>query len=341
MKPTPGKTTVAIGALVMQSSTGMRSVFMLAVLLLSGSSRAEARLEGNTVIVERPTGPLRFFAGCTAVSIVEHVRMHVACQDGRVRSYELSDDGALLVHELQLDGQNPALFVEQGRLWVRLGERVEQLFPEQVIAVLPAAPSVPAPPREPVVTPASRPSSTPRMPPEQSPRPASAPPQAPSTVTRAGRIAAELGVHVGVMVGAGLASGLLVAGVAWRPSASGLDLIAGPGLIGAGIGLGLAMLLSPLYLAPLHRSMNGRGLGTHAWLGVLAGVALSALTLPFVLPLRPGGDAAISAGISLPLMFLAPIVGLEVGDVVVSQTQLAPTVNISTTGASVGVGGRW
>ena len=317
----------------------MRSVVIVAVLLLSGSSRAEPRLDGNTVVVERPTGALRFFAGCTAVSIIEHVRLHVACQDGRVRSYQLSDDGALLVNELQLDGQNPALFVDQGRLWVRLGERVEQLFPEQVIAPHPEAASEPPLRPEPITRPGSSTSTE----------------TVEKSRTRAGRIGGELGVHVGVMAGAGILGalvGALLGGLAARGSTqawcgSGGFISLGPactlegGLIGAGVGPGLAMLLSPLYLAPLHRSMNGRGLARHAWVGLLAGVALSALTLPFVLPLRPGGDAAISAGISLPLMFLAPIVGLEVGDVVASHTQLAPTVNVSTTGASVCVGGRW
>lgn len=312
----------------------MRSVIVLAVLLLSNWSWAEARLDGNTVVVERPTGPLRFFAGCTAVSIAEHVRLHVACQDGRVRSYELSDDGALLVNELQLDGQNPALFVDEGRLWVRLGERVERLFPEQVVG--PAAPSEPAPALEPIARPsASSQSSRIRL--EPSPRPPTAPRS--STVTRAGRIATELACQVGVSLGAGVLGGLLGPLAAWRPGGSGLDLVAGPGLIGLVIGLGLATLLSPLYLAPLHRKLNGRGLATHAWLGLLAGVALTSLTLP--LALRPGGSQGLAEGISVPLVFLGPIVGIEVGDVVASQTQLAPTVNINTTGASVGVAGRW
>lgn len=322
----------------------MRSVIVLAVLLLSNWSWAEARLDGNTVVVERPTGPLRFFAGCTAVSIVEHVRLHVACQDGRVRSYELSDDGALLVNELQLDGENPVLFVEEGRLRVRLGERVEQLFAEQVSAAPPSEAITPLRP--------SGTSSTPRLTPARSPRPPTA--ARSLTATRPDRIATELGLHVGVMVGAGLAGTIVgavlgglarAAGISWCGSGGSFSI--GPGcaieggVVGLAVGPALAMLLSPLYLAPVHRKMNGRGLATHAWLGLLGGVALSALTLPFVLPLRPGGDAAISAGISIPLIFLAPIVGLEVGDIVASQTQLAPTVNINTTGASFGVGGRW
>lgn len=143
--------TAVRGAQGLQSHAAMRCVLVVAVLL-SASSWAEARLDGNTVVVERPTGPLRFFSGCTAVSIVEHVRLHVACQDGRIRSYELSDDGALLVNELQLDGQAPTLFVEQGRLWVRLGARVERLFPEQVSDDAPEPPRV-EPPRAPPVPP--------------------------------------------------------------------------------------------------------------------------------------------------------------------------------------------
>lgn len=315
---------------------GMRTLWLLSLTTFVSSScvttsnevgaraalagQAQPHLDGNTAVVERPAGTFRFFAGCTAVSIVQHVRLHLACQDGRVRSYELNDDEAILVNELQLDGERPTLFVEQGRLWVRLGGRVEQLFPEQVLEVVASGESA-------------------QLPVKESPPPATAPGS--SDVTRAGRIATEVLCQVGGGVGGGLVGGLLLSLAAWRPGATGLDLIAGPGLIGSAIGLGLALVLSPLSLAPVHRKLNGRGLAKHAWLGTLAGVALSALTLPFVLPPRPGGEGAISGGISLPLVFLAPIVGLEVGDAVTSQPQLAPTVNLSASSVSLGVNGRW
>lgn len=190
---------------------------------------------------------------------------------------------------------------------------------------------------------AAGPSAPPMLPLEGSPPSASAPLHAPSTVTRAGRIGAEFGVHLGVTLGAGLVGGLLGAGGSLLRGWSGWTFeFVGITFIGAAIGAGLAMLLSPLYLSPLHQRLSGRGHAKDAWLGLLAGLAVSTLTLPLSLMAggwAPGTREAIYA--TSPLGLMAPIVGLEFGDLLASEAALSATVSVSTTGASVGVGGRW
>ena len=102
-----------------------------------------------------------FEAGCVAMSAVSLGQIHVACADGRVRTFEPGEPDPRFLQERRVEGELRGLFVQGGRVWVEYA-RVEaqpmgNLAPST--AGLVAMPGVVAPP--PMVADGTPPAPTP------------------------------------------------------------------------------------------------------------------------------------------------------------------------------------
>ncbi len=109
----------------------MRALFVASLSAASlafaqgGPVAPTARLEGGRVFVDRPGAPGTVPAevGCVAVSAVVDQQLHVACADGRVRSFSLEATPAL-ISEVRLNGEVRSLFLRGQQAWVEVA-RIE------------------------------------------------------------------------------------------------------------------------------------------------------------------------------------------------------------------------
>lgn len=126
-----------------------------------------ARLEGGRVFVDRPGAPgsTPVEVGCGAVSAVVDQQLHVACADGRVRSFSL-EATPVLISEVRINGEVRSLFLLEQQAWVEVAH-VEAKPLRQAAVARPATATMPgtvssappplvaAPPRAPAPGPKS------------------------------------------------------------------------------------------------------------------------------------------------------------------------------------------
>lgn len=121
---------------------------LLPVLLLATVALAQpapvgtARVENGQVTVDRGQGAEVIDAGCNPIAAVIDQQLHVACDDGRIKSFSLEGTPAV-VSEARVDGEVRSLFLHEHQVWVELS-RVEAR-PLRQVAIPLGAPVVIAP----------------------------------------------------------------------------------------------------------------------------------------------------------------------------------------------------
>lgn len=150
----------------------MRSLILCSLTLAWVSSAQPAplpfaRVEAGRVFLDFAGAPgvAPVEVGCAALSAVIDRQLHVACNDGRVRTFELTQP-LTLINELRVDGELRGVFLRGQQAWVEVArydaKPVRQatlapagassaLLPPLAVAPLPALPISP-PPQQPTAT---------------------------------------------------------------------------------------------------------------------------------------------------------------------------------------------
>lgn len=119
---------------------------VLASLALAAPPLGTVKLENGQLSLDRGQGVEPLDVGCVATSAVVDQQLHVACDDGRVRTFSL-EGPPTLVREARTDGTLRALFLRDDEAWVEVTRTEARPLEEAALttlAVSPAAPVAPA-----------------------------------------------------------------------------------------------------------------------------------------------------------------------------------------------------
>ncbi|MHB8872895.1 MAG: hypothetical protein ACYC8T_04345 [Myxococcaceae bacterium] len=100
------------------------SFFSVALAQQPANQLGTVRVEEGHVVLDAEATARVFEPGCVAVAAAAQGQLHVACEDGRVLTFEAGDRWPRLVQERRVEGELRGLFVQGGRVWVEYA-RVE------------------------------------------------------------------------------------------------------------------------------------------------------------------------------------------------------------------------
>ncbi len=121
---------------------------LVALSLLASPSLAQsapvgtARVENGQVTIDRGQGAEVIDVGCNPTAAVIDQQLHVACDDGRLKTFALEGAPAL-VSEARVEGEVRSLFLHEHQVWVEVSKVEARPLRQVAIA---SAPVVTAPP---------------------------------------------------------------------------------------------------------------------------------------------------------------------------------------------------
>lgn len=173
---------------------------LLSSLCLAAPPVGSVTLESGRLTIDRGQGPEQLDPGCEATSAVVDQQLHVACADGRVRTFSL-EGPPTLVREARTDGTVKALFLRGDEAWVEVTRTEARPLREAAIAAAAAAPTAPAPGKQAPASGSTEPGDTLLGPIRQT------------------GFFAEAGVRLVIPIGVLAVGGVFEAGLTWRATA--------------------------------------------------------------------------------------------------------------------------
>lgn len=147
---------VTLGSALLLFRPAMRTLliavaFLASVSLAQPSPLGTARVENAQVTIDRGQGAELVDARCNAIAAVIDQQLHVACDDGRIKTFSLEGTPAL-VSEARVEGEFRSLFLHDGQAWVEVAKVEARPLRQAAVPVTAAGPVTVRPVAAPVTT---------------------------------------------------------------------------------------------------------------------------------------------------------------------------------------------